>query len=274
MIALKQVLVPTDFSACAQEALDYALKLAKRLSSRVVIVHAYQPPITGWEGGWSLPADVVTELEAAARFAVMAVVILPLLPEGPYGPAGGIRPRELWALVLLFAGLSFAGYIARRVVGAKHGYPVAGLLGGLMSSTSVTLAFSRASRDEPKASLALYDRHGQFVQYDISVGRRDLRSCRGGGRSSLANPESLIPSPDRFLLFTLRFFHLCDLDPFRGNRLANHDVTGRRTGNRAAHDEQVVLGIHLRDPQVANRDAIAAHASVCAHALDDARRKR
>ena len=61
------ILVPTDFSSCAQEALDYALKLAKQLSARVVIVHAYLPPISGWEGGWSLPADVVAELEAAAR---------------------------------------------------------------------------------------------------------------------------------------------------------------------------------------------------------------
>ena len=49
------------------------------------------------------------ELRAAARFGVMAIVILPLLPEGPIGPFGGIRPRELWLLVLFFTGLSFAG---------------------------------------------------------------------------------------------------------------------------------------------------------------------
>ena len=42
------------------------------------------------------------ELRAGVRFAVMACVILPLLPEGPYGPLGGVRPRELWALVLSF----------------------------------------------------------------------------------------------------------------------------------------------------------------------------
>lgn len=86
------------------------------------------------------------ELRAAARFAVMAVAVLPLLPQGPYGPWGGVRPRELWMLVLFFSGLSFAGYIARRAVGATYGYPVAGLLGGIVSSTSVTLTFARASR--------------------------------------------------------------------------------------------------------------------------------
>ena len=42
------------------------------------------------------------ELRAGVRFAVMACVVLPLLPEGPYGPLGGIRARELWALVLFF----------------------------------------------------------------------------------------------------------------------------------------------------------------------------
>lgn len=87
-------------------------------------------------------------LRAGARFAVMAVVILPLLPEGPFGPLGGVKPRELWALVLFFSGLSFAGYIARRVAGAAQGYPIAGVLGGLVSSTSVTLNFARASRRE------------------------------------------------------------------------------------------------------------------------------
>lgn len=95
---------------------------------------------------WIARVDI-QELSAAFRFAVMAVVVLPLLPEGPHGPLGGVRPRELWMLVLFFSGLSFAGYLARRVVGASRGYPVAGLLGGMVSSTSVTLSFARLSRD-------------------------------------------------------------------------------------------------------------------------------
>jgi uncharacterized membrane protein (DUF4010 family) len=90
------------------------------------------------------------DIEAAFRFAVMSVVILPVLPEGPYGPLGGVRPRQLWMLVLFFSGISFAGYFARRIVGESRGYAVTGLLGGLVSSTSVTLSFSRLSR-EPDA---------------------------------------------------------------------------------------------------------------------------
>ena len=96
-------------------------------------------------------------LRSGVRFAVMALVILPLLPEGPFGPFGGVRPRQLWVLVLFFSGLSFAGYVARRIVGTGHGYLATGLLGGLISSTNVTFTFARTSRTEPAlgGSLAL-----------------------------------------------------------------------------------------------------------------------
>jgi uncharacterized membrane protein (DUF4010 family) len=94
-------------------------------------------------------------LRSGVRFAVMALVVLPLLPEGPYGPLGGIRPRELWALVLFFSGLSFAGYVARRLVGPGHGYLLTGLLGGLISSTNVTFTFARTSRSDATLDRAL-----------------------------------------------------------------------------------------------------------------------
>lgn len=94
-------------------------------------------------------------MRSAVRFAVMALVVLPLLPEGPYGPLGGVKPRELWALVLFFSGLSFAGYVARRLVGPGHGYLLTGLLGGLVSSTNVTFTFARTSRLEPALDRAL-----------------------------------------------------------------------------------------------------------------------
>jgi uncharacterized membrane protein (DUF4010 family) len=98
-----------------------------------------------------------TELLAAARFAVMAAVVLPLLPEqlGPFGPLGVVKPRQLWILVLFFSGLSFVGFLARQALGQHRGYAVAGILGGLVSSTSVTLTFSRLSRDRGGDGVAL-----------------------------------------------------------------------------------------------------------------------
>ncbi|MFN8574424.1 MAG: DUF4010 domain-containing protein [Gemmatimonadaceae bacterium] len=97
------------------------------------------------------------EMRAALQFAVLALVILPILPEGPFLPVVEIRPRMLWGIVVLLSGINFAGYLARRAVGASRGYGVAGMIGGVVSSTAVTLQFSRLSRDsgEPDGALAL-----------------------------------------------------------------------------------------------------------------------
>ncbi len=95
------------------------------------------------------------ELRGALQFAVLALVVLPLMPKGPYGPLGGVYPQALWILVLLFSGLNFLGFVARRVVGVTRGYAYAGLAGGLISSTAVTLNFARRSRLEPEAGMGL-----------------------------------------------------------------------------------------------------------------------
>lgn len=97
------------------------------------------------------------EIAAGVRFAVLALVVLPILPAGPYGPAPGFRPQELWALVLVFSGIGFAGYLAVRWAGPEKGWGLAGLLGGLVSSTGVTMTFSRESRNEgaPARPLAI-----------------------------------------------------------------------------------------------------------------------
>ena len=94
-------------------------------------------------------------LRASVRFAAMACVILPLLPTGPYGPYGAVKPRELWVLVLFFSGLSFVGWILRRVIGPSQGVILSGLLGGIVSSTSVTLTFARDSRTAQAPRTAL-----------------------------------------------------------------------------------------------------------------------
>jgi uncharacterized membrane protein (DUF4010 family) len=103
--------------------------------------------------GWVARLDDVG-LRAGLRFGVMAIVVLPLLPEGPIGGLE-IRPRAIWELVLFFSGVSFAGFVARRFVGSNRGYWVTGMLGGLVSSTNVTLTFARLSRLDRAAGRAL-----------------------------------------------------------------------------------------------------------------------
>ena len=104
--------------------------------------------------GWATRLDDAG-VTAGTRFAVMAVVVLPLLPTGPYGPYDAVHPRELWILVLFFSGLSFASYVARRLIGSAQGYAVSGILGGFISSTSVTLTMSRLSQHARSAEGAL-----------------------------------------------------------------------------------------------------------------------
>ncbi len=125
------------------------LGLAAGIVAVTVLLLAEKTRLHAWVAGLDEPT-----LLAAARFAVMSIVVLPLLPPGPYGPAPGIRPRELWLLVLLFSALSFAGFLGRRLAG-HAAYPLAGLLGGLVSSTSVTLTFARLSRVDPDRGAAL-----------------------------------------------------------------------------------------------------------------------
>ena len=120
------------------------LRLSAALTTLTVLLLAEKPRLHGFVERLDEPTML-----AAARFAVMSIVILPLLPEGPFGPGPGIKPRELWMLVLLFSGMSFVGYIAQRLSGAA-GYPLTGLLGGLVSSTSVTLTFARLSKAHPQ----------------------------------------------------------------------------------------------------------------------------
>ena len=93
-----------------------------------------------------------TEMHATMQFLVLALVVLPLLPPGPYEQFFGLRPRALWGIVVLLSGLNFAGYLARRAVGPTRGYALTGLLGGIASSTAVTLQFSRLSRSDPDRS--------------------------------------------------------------------------------------------------------------------------
>lgn len=95
------------------------------------------------------------ELSAALQFAVLALVILPILPTGPYLGWADVRPRSLWMIVLLFCFINFAGFIGRRNAGERHAYLLVGLLGGVVSSTAVTLGFARYSRQRPEASSAL-----------------------------------------------------------------------------------------------------------------------
>ncbi|MDD4855283.1 MAG: MgtC/SapB family protein [Sulfuricurvum sp.] len=83
------------------------------------------------------------DLSAAILFMIMTFVILPILPDKPIDAMGLVNLYRIWIMVVLVAGISFFGYIAIRLLGATHGIGVAGLFGGLVSSTAVAMNMAR-----------------------------------------------------------------------------------------------------------------------------------
>lgn len=117
--------------------------LALGLGIATSVVLAYKQPLH------ELVARLGTDdIDAGLKLLVATFIVLPLLPREAVDPLGAIRPRSLWALVILIAGLSLVGYVASRALGPRRGSAVTGLAGGLVSSTAVTLAFARRSREE------------------------------------------------------------------------------------------------------------------------------
>lgn len=88
-----------------------------------------------------------SDVEATLKFAIVTLIILPLVPDHDYGPVplDVLNPYKVWLMVVLISGLNFISYLLIKVVGTEHGIGLAGLLGGLASSTAVTLGFSQRS---------------------------------------------------------------------------------------------------------------------------------
>ena len=92
------------------------------------------------------------DIYATLKFAVITAIVLPVLPNQSFGspPLDVLNPYKIWLMVVFISGISFLGYVLVKVVGARQGIGLTGLLGGLVSSTAVTLSFSQRSQDEPE----------------------------------------------------------------------------------------------------------------------------
>jgi len=83
------------------------------------------------------------DVKALARFAVIALGVLPFLPNEPMGPYGAWNPWKLWWVVVLVTGFSFMAYVANRLFGARRGTISTALIGGAYSSTAVTQSLAQ-----------------------------------------------------------------------------------------------------------------------------------
>jgi uncharacterized membrane protein (DUF4010 family) len=92
------------------------------------------------------PDDMYTTV----KFLVLAVIVLPLLPNQDMGPLDALNPFKIGLMVVFLAGMGLAGYVLARILGPQRGIGLAGLVGGIASSTAVTASVAGEARREPK----------------------------------------------------------------------------------------------------------------------------
>ncbi|MBS3084705.1 MgtC/SapB family protein [Candidatus Pacearchaeota archaeon] len=110
------------------------------------------------------------EVFAVIKFALISLVVLPILPNRDYSPTDipgfvnflsglGLKTdflvqlnvfnfHSIWFMVILVAGVGFFGYFLTKIIGSKKGHGLTGFLGGLASSTAVTLSMSEESKNK------------------------------------------------------------------------------------------------------------------------------
>ncbi|MFN2335181.1 MAG: MgtC/SapB family protein, partial [Wenzhouxiangellaceae bacterium] len=116
----------------------------------MAILLGYKVQLHGW-----LRALKRSELTAGFKLLLISVVLLPLLPDHGFGPWQALNPYVIWWMVVLIAAISFVGYFAIRIAGARAGIVFTALFGGLASSTATTLNLARLARKKGVAPALL-----------------------------------------------------------------------------------------------------------------------
>jgi uncharacterized membrane protein (DUF4010 family) len=96
-----------------------------------------------------------SDLREIGRLVLAGLVILPLLPNREMGYLGVLNPFKAWLMVVLIIGISLAAYLAGKAFGGSKGALLAGVLGGLISSTATTASVARRSRAAGTAGRSL-----------------------------------------------------------------------------------------------------------------------
>jgi uncharacterized membrane protein (DUF4010 family) len=89
------------------------------------------------------------EMRSIIIFAALSGVILPLIPKTDL-LYGYVNLFQAWLMIVLIAGISLLSYMLIKLLGASKGLFLSGFLGGLISSTAVTLSFAALSKSSPR----------------------------------------------------------------------------------------------------------------------------
>ncbi|MBI5020119.1 MAG: MgtC/SapB family protein [Ignavibacteriales bacterium] len=90
-----------------------------------------------------------SEFLAVLKFLLVTVIILPVLPNQEYTQFK-LNPTRVWQIVIMVSTIGFIGYFLIKKFGSKVGLWLSGLLGGIASSTAVTVATARIAKKSPE----------------------------------------------------------------------------------------------------------------------------
>lgn len=124
-------------------ALATAILIAAFLEAKQRLQHLLRETITA------------PEFNATLGFITVVLVIYPLLPEGAFGPYHFFSPRQVWMFVILISSISYIGYFLEKFLGEEKGLVYTAILGGLASTTAVTLHLARLSKERPEQTPGL-----------------------------------------------------------------------------------------------------------------------
>lgn len=93
-----------------------------------------------------LPRMRRVDLTATLQLLILLAIVLPLLPEEARDPWRVLSPRRLGVFVALIAGIGYVGYLLHRLLGGRRSAGLTGVIGGLVSSTAVTVAMAQRAR--------------------------------------------------------------------------------------------------------------------------------
>jgi uncharacterized membrane protein (DUF4010 family) len=173
------------------------------------------------------------DLTSTLQLMILLAIVLPLLPTDARDPWGVLSPRKLGMFVAMIAGIGWVGYVLNRALGSRRSAGLTGIVGGLASSTAVTVAMAQQAKQSDEmhipgqlavllASMIMFGRvlvvaalissevaralaipltgmaagaaAGAFWKWRIVQADRDRSRAPGGAEIDLANPFSLLPA--------------------------------------------------------------------------------
>ncbi len=87
------------------------------------------------------------EILTLTKFLLLTGVILPVVPNVPLTPFQ-INPFKTWLLIVAVCGISYGSYVLLALTRKRDGVLLAGLLGGVYSSTATTVALAKKASAE------------------------------------------------------------------------------------------------------------------------------